>query len=144
MMVIIIYKIMYLAQRLRHTKTYYHVSYYQNRRLNIDDTVNTFENHQMKYAFDFKKITLGLGGDYLSRSQNELGGLVFIGKYISKLDIRASLSSSIFEDRLNYKAQASKYIVLNYNSLFKSLTIGLTYESFMGYRDLYFGATFIL
>lgn len=109
---------------------------YQNRLLNINSEKRRFENHQIKYGLNTKSnIGIGAGIDYLARTFNQIGAHLFADKWFPKPKISTSFSTSIFNEQINYKTEIFKTI----NSLpVRRLDIGLTYESFMKYRDLYF------
>ena len=112
---------------------------YQNRNLNINDTKNKFENHQIKYGLNLKKnIGLGVGLDYLSRNYNKIGSHFYVSKWFSKPKISTTLSTSIFKNQINYKTEIFKDI--NFNSRFpvNRISFGIGYENFMDYKDLYF------
>ncbi len=117
-----------------------YISYnYQNRKINVDDSKNKFENHQIKYGLNFKKnIGVGVGIDYLASENNKIGGQLFINKYFSNPKISAVLSTSIFENQVNYKAEIFKDIRFKNNFPVRRVSLGLAYESFMNYKDLYF------
>lgn len=118
---------------------------YQNRTLNIDDTKNKFENHQIKYGLNLKNnIGVGLGLDYLSRRYNKIGGHIYAYKWFSKPNISTTLTTSIFDNQLNYKAEIFKSI--NFNSKFpiNRISLGIAYEDFMNYKDLYFNLRVLL
>lgn len=116
------------------------ISYnYQNRVLNIDDTKNKFENHQVKYGLNLKNnIGIGLGLDYINRGDNKIGAHLYANKWFSKTNLSTTLTASIFENQINYKAEIFKSF--NFNSKFpiRRFDIGIAYEDFMQYKDLYF------
>ncbi|SFC03006.1 hypothetical protein SAMN04487907_1022 [Zunongwangia mangrovi] len=112
---------------------------YQNRILNLNDLKNEFENHQLKYGLNLKKnFSIGLGLDYLSKDYDKFGGLLYAHKWFSKPKISTTLSTSVFDNRFNYKAQIFKDINFNSRFLVNSISFGIAYEDFMKYRDLYF------
>lgn len=112
---------------------------YQNRTLNIDNTKNKFENHQIKYGLHLKKnIEVGIGLDYLSRRYEKIGGQLYVNKWFSKPNIGTTLSTSIFENQINYKTEIFKSVNLNQRFLINEISIGIAYENFMNYKDLYF------
>ncbi|MGL4631459.1 MAG: hypothetical protein ACRCVT_09665 [Leadbetterella sp.] len=113
---------------------------YQDRMIKIKKTKSKFENHQIKYGINFKKfITFGCGLDYLSlKDISPIGGHLYLDKRFVKHNISASISTSIFENNLNYKSEIYKSINLKHRSFIKSVSLGLSFEEFMSYRDLYF------
>lgn len=118
---------------------------YQNRILNIDNTKNKFENHQIKYGLNLKKnIGIGIGLDYLSRNYEKIGGQLFVNKWFSKSDISTTISTSIFENQINYKTEIIKSVNLNHRFIINRISIGLTYENFMNYKDLYFNVRILI
>jgi len=112
---------------------------YQNRVLDISDTKNEFENHQIRYGINLKKaLGIGVGLDYLGRDFNKIGGHFYASKWLSKTKIKTTVWASVFNNRINYKAEIFKAI--NFNSRFPSqgISFGVGYERFMEYKDLYF------
>ncbi len=118
---------------------------YQNRILNIDNTKNKFENHQIKYGLDLKKnIGIGIGLDYLIRNYEKIGGQLFINKWFSKSNISTTISTSIFENQINYKTEIFKSVNINNRFIIKRISIGIAYENFMNYKDLYFNIRILI
>lgn len=118
---------------------------YQNRILNIDNTKNKFENHQIKYGLNLKKnIGIGIGLDYLSRNYEKIGGQLFVNKWFSKSNISTTLSTSIFENQINYKTEIFKSVNLNHRFIINRISIGIAYENFMNYKDLYFNVRILI
>ncbi len=118
---------------------------YQNRLLNADKTHNRFENHQIKYGYNFKKnLGIGIGLDYIGRNHHKMGGHLYAQKWFSKPDISAVLHTSIFDNRIHYKAEVFKLIRLNHQFPINSISTGVTYEDFMNYKDLYFSVYILL
>lgn len=119
---------------------------YQNRMLNIDDTKNNFENHQIKYGLiNLKNNTgIGLGVDYISRGYKKVGGLLYGYKGFSKLDMSTILTISIFDNQINYKAEILKSFNFNSKSPIKRTSLGIAYEDFINYKDLYFSVRVLL
>lgn len=112
---------------------------YQNRLLNFDDVKNKFENHQIKYGLHLKNhISLGVGLDFLSREYNKLGSHLYAYKWLFEPSISATLSISMFDSQINYKAELFKSFYLNPGFSIDSFSLGLAYEDFMDYKDLYF------
>lgn len=112
---------------------------YQNRKLNIKETKATFENHQVLYGCSFENhFGLGIGVDYVTGNYNKAGVQVFMSKGFSDVNINTSFTSSIFNDRINYKAELFKTFNLNANLPLHRIEIGLSYEQFMNYKDVYF------
>lgn len=118
---------------------------YQNRILNIENEKNKFENHQIKYGLNLKKnIGIGIGLDYLSRNYEKIGCHLFVNKWFSKSNISMTLSTSIFENQINYKTEIFKSVNFNNRFLINRITIGLAYENFMNYKDLYFNVRILI
>ena len=112
---------------------------YQNRKLDIDDVNNKFQNHQVKYGLNLKdNVSVGIGLDYLIRESEKVGGHLYASKWFSKPKISASLASSIFTNQLNYEIEMFKSFVLNYRFPIRRISFGCGYEEFMNYKDLYF------
>jgi len=112
---------------------------YQNRIVNIDDVKNEFENHQIKYGLNLKKnIGIGIGLDYLSRSYDKIGGHFYANKWFSKPNISTVVSTSIFVNRINYKTEIFKSFNFNQSFPINRISVGIAYEDFMNYKDLYF------
>ena len=112
---------------------------YQNRILNISDTKEKFENHQMKYGLHLKKnISLGIGLDYIACEYDKIGGHLYAYKWFSKPNISTSVTTSIFHSQINYKAELFKSFNFNSKFLIRSISLGMAYEDFMKYKDLYF------
>jgi hypothetical protein len=112
---------------------------YQNRILNFDNTKCKFENHQIKYGLNLKKnIGIGIGLDYLSRNYDKFGGQLYAYKWFSKPNINMAVTTSIFENQMNYKTEIFKSINFNHRFIINRISIGITYENFMNYKDMYF------
>ncbi|AUP80910.1 hypothetical protein C1H87_20235 [Flavivirga eckloniae] len=119
--------------------------YYQNRILNINDTKNKFENHQIKYGLNLKKnLGIGIGLDYLSRNYDKFGSHFYASKWFSKTNISTTVSASIFDTRINYKAEIFKSINFNNRFPVNRISFGIAYEDFMRYKDLYFSFRVLL
>ncbi len=118
---------------------------YQNRILNIDKSKNKFENHQMKYGLNLKKnIGIGIGLDYLITNYDKVGGHFYISKWIPKANISTIVSTSIFDNQKNYKAEILKSFYFNDKLLINRISIGIIYEDFMNYKDFYFNVRILL
>ncbi len=112
---------------------------YQNRILDLNDIKNEFENHQFKYGLNLKKnFSIGVGLDYLSRNYDKIGGLLYSSKWFSKPKLSTTFSTSIFNNRINYKAEIFKDINFSNTFLVNRISFGIAYEDFMEYKDLYF------
>jgi len=112
---------------------------YQNRKLNIDKPDNKFQNHQIIYGLNLKNnFSIRTGFDYLINGHEKIGGHLYASKYFSNPSISTVLTSSIFNDQINYKAQILKSFYPNRNFITRRVTFGLTYEDFMHYKDFYF------
>lgn len=117
---------------------------YQNRKLNIDDGSNKFENHQMAYGFNLKNnFGLGAGLDYL-KNYEKIGGRLYASKWFSDLKVSTVLTSSLFDNPVNYKAEIYKPFYLNQRFLIYQISLRLAYENFLGYKDFYFGCQLTL
>lgn len=111
---------------------------YQNRKLDTDWPNNKFQNHQITYGLNLKgNFSIGTGLDYLISGGEKIGGDLYVSKYFSKPGISTILTSSIFNNQTNYKAQMFKSFYLNRNFAVRSVSLGATYEEFMHYKDLY-------
>jgi hypothetical protein len=116
---------------------------YQNRVLNIENAKNKFENHQIKYGLGLpQNIGFGIGLDYIISNSDKIGGHFYASKSLPKLKINATLATSIFKNQVNYKAEILKSFYFNHE--FPITILGLTYEDFMNYMDLYFSIRVLL
>lgn len=115
------------------------VSYnYQNRKINIVGE-SRYQNHQFKYGINIKNhLGIGMGLDYLNAHNERIGGHVYIFKSLSKPNISAVLTSSFFHNYVNYKAEIFKSINFNNSLLVRNVSLGIAYEDFFYYKDLYF------
>lgn len=112
---------------------------YQNRILNFDGTKNKFENHQIKYGLNLKKhIALGMGLDFIGGQYDKIGGHIYAYKWFSNPNINVTLTTSIFDNQINYKSELSKSFNFNSKFLISRISLGIAYEDFMNYKDLYF------
>ncbi len=112
---------------------------YQNSILDLNDMKNEFENHQLKYGLNLKKnFSIGVGLDYLSKNYDKIGGLLYASKWFSEPKISTTFSTSIFNSRINYKAEIFKDINFNNAFLVNRISFGVAYEDFMEYKDLCF------
>jgi hypothetical protein len=111
---------------------------YQSRKLDIDNANNRFQNYQIKYGLNLKNnFGIGAGLDYLINENEKIGGHIYAFKWFSNLNVSTVLTSSIFDNQINYKAEILKSINLNSKPLVRRITLGLAYEDFMDYKDLY-------
>ncbi|AYL95177.1 hypothetical protein HYN43_007660 [Mucilaginibacter celer] len=111
---------------------------YQNRRLNIDKTNNKFQNHQIEYGLNLKNnFSMRTGLDYLINNDEKPGFFLYGSKFFPKINTSVVLVSSVFSNRINYKAQILKLFNLNQNLATNRFALGLTYEDFMRYKDVY-------
>lgn len=112
---------------------------YQKRKIDIKDAVNKFENHQLLYGMLLKNnFSIGGGIDYLRKEDNDAGAYLYSSKWFSKPNINAALSVSLFEEETNYKIELSKAVYFRNGFFAKGLSLGISYEDFMCYRDVYF------
>jgi len=112
---------------------------YQNRILNFDGTKNKFENHQIKYGLNLKKhIGLGMGLDFIGNQYDKIGGHIYAYKWFSNPNISLTLTTSIFDNQINYKSELFKSFNFNSKFLISRISLGIAYEEFMNYKDLYF------
>lgn len=112
---------------------------YQNRKLDMDKVNNRFQNHQIKYGLNLKNnFGLAAGMDYLINEHKKIGPHLYAFKWFSKPNISTTLTSSIFDSQINYKAEIFKSFNLNIKSPIHRVTLGLTYEDFVDYKDFYF------
>ncbi len=118
---------------------------YQNRIFNIDDVKSDFVNHQIKYGLNIKKnIGVGIGLDYIARNYDKIGGHLYGYKWFSKPNISTSLTASLFDNQLNYKGKLFKSFDFDYKSQISRISLGIAYEDFMSYKDLYFNVRVLL
>lgn len=116
------------------------VSYiYQNRKINIEPINNNFKNHQFLYGLYFDNFGIGSGIDYLKQPHfNKTGLLLYAFKYFQKLNLNTTASSSIFNNQINYNIHLERNFNLGNRSPIKNVFLGLGYEDFMNYKDVYF------
>ena len=112
---------------------------YQNRKLDFHRTANEFQTHQTKYGLNLKNnFGVGIGLDYLINGYDKIGGHLYASKWFSKLNVSTVASSSIFDNQINYKTEIIKSFNLNSELTIRRISLGLAYEDFMDYKDLYF------
>lgn len=112
---------------------------YQNRKLNIKSINNHFQNHQFLYGLYFDNFGIGSGIDYLRQTNfNKTGLLLYASKYFQKLNLSTTASTSIFNDKINYKIDLERNFKLGDKSPIDNISLGLGYEDFMNYKDIYF------
>ena len=119
---------------------------YQNRKLDINDVNNKFQNHQIKYGLNLKNnFSIGIGLDYLIKEYKKIGGYLYAYKWFSRPNISTSLTSSIFTNQFNYKIEMFKsFDFFYYEFPIYRISLGLAYEKFMNYEDLYFKVLILL
>ena len=118
---------------------------YQDRIVDIADTKFIFQNHQIKYGLNLQtNIGVGLGLDYLTQDYKQIGGHLYAFKWFSKPKIGATITTSVFRNQINYKAETVKSFHFSHNSPIDRISAGLAYEDFVGYRDLYFSVRILL
>lgn len=116
------------------------VSYiYQNRKINIEPINNHYKNHQFLYGLYFDNFGIGSGIDYLKQPLfNKTGLLLYAFKYFQKLNLSATVYSSIFNNQINYNIHLVRNFNLGDRSPIKNVSLSLGYEDFMNYKDVYF------
>lgn len=116
------------------------VSYsYQNRKLNIKSVNNYLQNHQFLYGLYFDNFGIGSGIDYLKQQLfNKTGLLLYASKYFQKPNISTTVYSSIFNNQINYKIDLERNFKLGDRLPIDNISLGLGYEDFMNYKDIYF------
>src|SRR5690554_6919077 len=116
------------------------ISYnFQDRKLNLKQLNNHFQNHQIKYSLhSVNNFGIGVGIDYLVNDNSQTGGHLSISKYFLKSNMNVSLSSSVFANQINYKIGMGKNWNFKNRLPIRNISLGLTYEEFMNYKDLYF------
>lgn len=113
---------------------------YQDRKLNTNKLENRYQNHQLKYGLNLKKnIGFGVGLDYLATEHKRVGAHLYAYKWFSIPNISTILSSSVFNNQINYKAELIKSFNLNSKFSIRRIDLRLAYEDFMDYKDLYIG-----
>ena len=118
---------------------------YQNRKLDFHRTANEFQTHQTKYGLNLKNnFGVGIGLDYLINGYDKIGGHLYASKWFSKLNVSTVASSSIFDNQINYKTEIIKSFNLNSELTIRRISLGLAYEDFMDYKDLYFSVRLLL
>lgn len=119
---------------------------FSTRKLNFnEETSEEFYNHQLFYKVPIiKGITTFFGVDYLVATTNKIGLWGFMNKNFSKSDINAELTTSILTNQLNYNVEIKKRFILDSDYFFKTINIGLAFEEYMGYRDMYLKVFFLL
>jgi hypothetical protein len=112
---------------------------YQNRIVTINEKKTFFTNHQLKYGIRTKKyIGIALGVDYISGNSDKIGGLFYAYKWFSKPNIGTIITTSVFENQINYKTELLKAYNLPRKYWLKRISFGLVYEKFINYTDFYF------
>ena len=112
---------------------------YQDRKIDIDKSNNGFKSHQIIYGLNLKRnFSIGTGFDYLINDYEKLGSHLYASKYFSQPSISTVITTSIFNDQINYKAQILKSFNLNQRLIVNRITLGLAYEDFILYKDFYF------
>lgn len=112
---------------------------YQNRIFNFDGIKSKFENHQIEYGLNIKKyIGFGIGLDFIGGQYDKIGGHIYAYKLFSNPNISVTLTTSIFDNQINYKSELFKSFNFNSKFLIPRISLGIAYESFMNYKDLYF------
>jgi hypothetical protein len=109
---------------------------YQNRSVNIADVKYKFENHRIIYTLFKKKIGIGSGLDYLSGNYAKLGPHFFVNKWFYH-NINTTISASVFDNQVNFNVGVAKWIRIDSRHS-SGISIGLSYEDFMDYKDFYF------
>ncbi|WP_293946982.1 MULTISPECIES: hypothetical protein [unclassified Sphingobacterium] len=118
---------------------------YQKRKINIENATKKFENHQLMYGLQLKNnFKVGGGIDYLRKEDNLSGIYLSASKGFTKPNMNAGISTSLFEGRTNYKIDLSKFVYFNSRFFAKGLSVGVSYEDFMRYRDVYFNIALLL
>ena len=118
---------------------------YQNRKFDFVNSNIVFQNHQFNYGISIKNIiNISAGIDYLVDGKNNIGGIISVSKWFSKPNINTIMTSTIFENEIDYKIGISKTIHLNDRFIIRSASVGLYFENFKKYNDLNASLTFWL
>ncbi len=118
---------------------------YQKRKINIRNANEKFENHQLMYGLQLRNnFNVGGGIDYLRNVGNVGAIYLSASKWFTKPNINTGLSASLFEGQTNYKIDLSKSIYFNTRFFVKGLSLGVSYEDFMRYTDVYFNLALLL
>ena len=89
-------------------------------------------------------FNVGGGIDYLRNVGNVGAIYLSASKWFTKPNINTGLSASLFEGQTNYKIDLSKSIYFNTRFFVKGLSLGVSYEDFMRYTDVYFNLALLL
>ena len=113
---------------------------YQNRKIDIKSINNHFQNHQFLYGFYINnKIEISIGLDYMKQTNiKKIGTILYAYKYFQKPNISTTVYSTIFNNQINYKIDLERNFNLGDRSPIKNVSLGLGYEDFMNYKDIYF------
>lgn len=112
---------------------------YQDRSLKVESSKRKVENHQLMYGFNLKNdLGLGAGIDYVSRSYDKTGVHLYASKWYAKPGLGMTVTASIFDHRTNYKAKITKSFYFGSRFPVNGTHVGLAFEDFMNYKDLYF------
>ncbi|SEH95309.1 hypothetical protein SAMN02927937_02348 [Paenimyroides aquimaris] len=112
---------------------------YQNRKLNIKSINSHLQNHQFLYGLYFDNFGVGAGFDYLKeKTIDKTGILIYADRYFKKLNLSTTIYSSIFNNQINYKIDIERNFNLGDRSPIDNISLGLGYEDFMNYKDVYF------
>ena len=97
------------------------------------------------YGLQLKNnFKVGGGIDYLRNEDSESAIYLFASKGFTQPNINTAISASLFEGQTNYKIDLSKSIYFNSRFFAKGLSLGVSYENFMRYRDVYFNLALLL
>jgi len=111
---------------------------YQNRKIDIKAINDYFQNHHFLYGLRFENFGIGTGFDYLKNKNNKVGMLIYVSKYFQELNLSTMTSSSIFNNQINYKIDLERNFNLGDRLPIDNISVGLGYEDFMKYKDVYF------
>lgn len=108
-----------------------------------DERIFDYKNHQFRYGLHIGK-TIGLGGgiDFLEGNHQKLAPLFYATKNFNKVGISTNLKTSFFENSTNLRINASKSFYFHKTLPFHSILIGMAYEDYFNYKDLYLSLEF--
>lgn len=123
---------------IKKKEIYDFISYsYQNRKLSIEHQKNEFENHQIKYGVKVNGYGIASGIDIVSGNKKNAIHLNF-SKWFSNQSLSTNLSTSFFNEAFNYRFNVNKYLNLLNGNIINGVNVGISYEQFFNYRDIYF------
>ncbi len=113
---------------------------YRYRVFSFEDYSGVSQNHKFLYGLTaVNRLTLAAGVDFLSQNETERGLILQLKTNSKRNKFRTHFMASFFQTHVDYRVGIDKAIKIGDKNI---LVLGLAYENFYGFRDLYFSTSY--